>query len=57
MLRSGERIFAGNVEFIKSDIMQEHIDAAQIVGRDVDFLTKETIGDTVFAKHFLSFQQ
>ena len=37
--------------------MQEHIDAAQVVGRDVDFLTVEAVADCILAEHLFRFQQ
>ena len=43
MLRVGQGILAGNVKLIKADVMEEHIDAAQVVGGDVDFLTVEAV--------------
>ncbi len=41
MLGRNQRIFVGDVELIKINIVQEHIDTAQVVGRQVDFLTEE----------------
>ena len=57
MRRVGQRILAGNIEFIKSDIMQKHIDAAEVIGRDVDLLPVKAIADGVLAKHLFGFQQ
>lgn len=38
MQRIGQRVIAGDVKLIVTHIMQEHIDAAQVIGGDVDFL-------------------
>ena len=53
----GQRIFASDIEFIKSDVMQKHIDAAEVVGRDVDLLPVKAVADGVSAKHLFGFQQ
>ena len=37
--------------------MQEHIDATQVVGRDVDFLTIEAVADCILTENLLRFQQ
>lgn len=57
MLRTDQRIFTGDVEFIEADIMQEHIDAAQIVRRDIDFLPVEAITNGVLPQHLFGFQK
>ena len=57
MLRTEQRIFTRNIKFIKTYIMQEHIDATQVVGRDVDFLTIEAVADCILAEHLFRFQQ
>ena len=57
MLRTDQRIFTGDVEFVKADIMQEHIDAAEIVRCDIDFLPIEAITNGVFAQHLFGFQK
>lgn len=57
MLRTDQRIFTGDVEFIKADIMQEHIDAAEIVRRDIDFLPVEAIADRISSQHLFGFQK
>ena len=41
MLGRNQRILVGDIEFIKINIVQEHIATAQVVGRQVDFLTEE----------------
>ena len=37
MLGSGEGVLAGDVEFVKADVVEEHIDSAQVVGGDIGF--------------------
>ena len=37
--------------------MQEHIDTAQIVGSNINFLSVETIADGILTENFLSFQE
>ena len=57
MLRTDQRIFTGDVEFIEANIMQEHIDAAQVVRRDIDFLPIEAITNGVLPQHLFGFQK
>ena len=33
VLRCGQRVFAGDIELVKADVMQMHVDAAKVVGR------------------------
>ena len=56
MLRIGQRVLTGNVEFIKFDVMQEHIDTAQVIRCDVDFLSKEAVADSVPSQHLFCLQ-
>ena len=57
MLRIGQRVLTGNVEFVKFDVVQEHIDAAQVVRCDVDFLPKEAIAHGIPSQHLFCLQQ
>ena len=57
MLRIGQRVLTGNVEFVKFNVVQEHIDAAQVVRCDVDFLSKETIAHGIPSQHLFCLQQ
>ncbi len=41
----------------KINIVQEHIDTAQVVGRQVDFLTEEALPDILFAQNLSRLQQ
>ena len=57
MLRIQQRIFTGNIELVKTDIVQKHIDSAKVVGGDIDFLPKVALPDSIFAQNALRFQQ
>ena len=57
MLRLGQRILAGDVELRKLHVMQEHIDTAEVVSGDVDFLSKVAKPHAVFPKDALRFQE
>ena len=57
MLWIGQCIFASNVKFIKFNIVEKHIDAAQVVRCDVDFLSKETIAHGIPSQHLFCLQQ
>ena len=57
MLGRNQRIFVGDVELIKINIVQEHIDTAQVVGRQVDFLTEEALTHILLAQNLSRLQQ
>ena len=57
MRRLGERVITGDVELVKADVVQVHVNAAQVVGGDVDLLTVEAIAHGVRAKHLLRLEQ
>ena len=57
MLRICQRVLTGNVEFVKFNVVQEHIDAAQVIRCDVDFLPKEAVADSVPSQHLFCLQQ
>ena len=57
MLRIGQRVLTGNVEFVKFNVVQEHIDAAQVVRCDVDFLPKEAVAHGIPSQHLFCLQQ
>ena len=57
VLGGNERVLAGDIELVEGDIVQEHVDAAQVVGGDVDFLAEEAARHLVAPQHFLRFQQ
>ena len=55
VLRVLERVAELDVELVKPHAMQEHVDAAEVVGRGVDLLTEER--RTVVAQHLLELEQ
>ena len=55
VLRADEGVLVGDIELVKADIVQEHIDAAEVVGGEVDLLTVEALTDVVFAEDFGGF--
>ena len=57
MLGRNQCILVGDVELIKINIVQEHIDTAQVVGRQVDFLAEEALTDVFFAQNLSRLQQ
>ena len=57
MLGSGEGVLAGDVEFVKADVVEEHIDSAQVVGGDIDFLPIEAVAHPLMPQHLHRFQQ
>ena len=52
MLWADKRILTSHIEFIKPHIVQEHIDSAQIVSSDIDFLSVEAAAYGVFPQDF-----
>jgi hypothetical protein len=48
----GEGISVGYREFFIVNVMEEHVDAAEVVGSDVDLLAKEAIYYLVLTKNF-----
>jgi len=57
MLGIYQGIAVGNVELFVINIVQKHIDAAQVVGGNIYLLTKETLSYIFLAQHFSEFQQ
>lgn len=57
MLRTEQRIFADDAELVRINAVQEHVDAAEIVGGQVDFLPIESVVDVLPAQHLRHFQQ
>ena len=53
----GERVAARDVELIEADVVQEHIDAAQVVRRGVDLLPVEALAHAVHAQDLGELQQ
>ena len=57
MLGGCQGILAGHIKFVKADVMEKHINAAEVVSRDVDFLPVEAVTDGLFAQNFLRLQE
>ena len=47
----------GNVELVVADIMQEHVDAAEVIGGQVDLLPIKALADVVLAQDLGKVQQ
>ncbi|MNR19123.1 hypothetical protein D3C85_1358900 [compost metagenome] len=43
----GQGVAVGDVEFLKIHIVQKHVDATQVVGGEIDFLTIEALAHRV----------
>lgn len=46
-----------DVELIGADVVQEHIDTAEVVCRNVDLLPEKSLTDMFFAQDFGGFQK
>lgn len=57
MLRIGESIAVRKVEVLVVDVVQEHIDARQVVRGQVDFLPIEPLPNVLFSEHLRKLQQ
>ncbi len=57
VLRGDQRILPHDVEFIKLNVVQEHIDAAEVVDGQVDLLPEKAPLDVVLAQHLFHLQQ
>ena len=57
MHRVDERVAAGDVELIEADMVQEHVDAAEVECRRIDLLTVEALADTVHTENLCELQQ
>ena len=57
MLRAEQGVLPYNAELIELDVMQEHIDAAEVVSGQVNLLTVEASLDIILAQHFFHLQQ
>ena len=55
--RIGQRVAVGDVELLVVHIVQEHVDAAQVVGGQVDFLPVEPLTYCIVAQDFGEVQQ
>ena len=54
--RIGQRVPMSDVELLKIDAVQKHVNAAQIVGGQIDFLTEKALPHIVLAQHLGKFQ-
>jgi RecA/RadA recombinase len=55
--RVDERVAVGDVELLVVDVVQEHVDAREVVGRQVDLLAVEALPHVVLAEHLGELQQ
>ena len=46
-----------NVELVKVNVVQKHVDAAKVVGGEVDFLPVEPLAHVVLAEDFCRLEQ
>lgn len=53
----GQGVAVGDVKIAVTDIVQEHIDAAKAVDRQVDLLTKETLAHVLGTQDLTEFKQ
>ena len=57
MLGGCKGILACDVELVKADVVEEHIDAAQVVGGDVDLLAEKAVAHPVVTQYLHRLQQ
>ena len=57
VLGTDQRIAVGDVKFVVVNVVQEHIDAAEVVGRDIDLLPVKALPDVAGAENFCSLQK
>lgn len=57
MLWIGKSVLAFNIKLVETNVVQEHIDSAKIVGCDIDFLPKESICYSIPSKDLYSLQK
>ena len=57
MLGINKGISMGNIKLLKIYIVQKHIDAAEVVGREINLLPKKALADIFFAQYFGKLQQ
>ena len=57
VLGVGQGILTSNIKLVKADVVEEHVDTAQVVGGDIDLLAVEAVADSVTAQHLHSLQQ
>src|SRR3989338_302055 len=47
-----KRVAVSNIKMIVVDVVQKHVDTAEVVGSEIDFLPKETLTNIFFTKDF-----
>jgi CheY-like chemotaxis protein len=52
-----ERITMGNIKIIIIDVMQEHVDATEVVDGEINLLPKKTLPHIFLTKNFDEFQK
>ena len=57
MLGADQRVSVRDVKFVVVNVVQEHIDAAEVVGRDIDLLPIKSLPDVAGAENFRSLQK
>ena len=57
MLGADQRVAVGDVKFVVVNIMQEHVDTAEVVGRNIDLLPIKALPDVAGAENFRRFQK
>ena len=57
MLWISESIAVSDIKIVVVDVVQKHIDAAEVESSEVDFLSIETLPDVFFAQYFGKFQK
>ncbi len=57
VLRMSERISMRDIELFVVDIMEKHIDTTEVIGRDIDLLSVESLANIVFTEDFRKFQK
>ena len=57
MLGTSERVITSNIKFIKANFVQEHINAAQVVGGDVHLLAIKAVAHRILAQNLRRLQQ
>ena len=57
MLRLGQCVLVSDIEFIIINIVQKHIDTAEIICCDIDLLSEKALTHFIFSKYFGSFKQ
>ena len=57
MLGADQRVSVRDVKFVVVNIVQEHVDTAEVVGRDIDLLPIKSLPDVAGAENFRRLQK